>query len=116
MFVVDRASPDSQVSAAFLFKHSINSLLDSTGSHHARLSVSIPSQGGYYTSGPFRLLSSVTCAADIVLGADWLASCRIATVHNALQRPAPETIAQLAEGHGWTPDGTLCSCAAENGH
>ena len=68
VFVVDRASPDSQVSAAFHFKHSLNPLLSSTGSHYAHLTVYVPSQGGYYISGRFRLLSSVTCTADILTG------------------------------------------------
>ena len=105
VFFEDRASPDSQVSAAFLFKHSLNPLLSSTGSHHAHLTVSVPSQGGYHISGRFRLLSSVTCTADIVLGVDWLASFHIVTVHNALQRPALASGAHLVAR--WTMQWSL---------
>jgi hypothetical protein len=45
VFEVDRASPHSCISAAFLFRNLINPLLDSTGVSHARLTVKVPSQG-----------------------------------------------------------------------
>jgi len=92
-FLVDRASPHSHVSAVFLFKNSLNFLLDSTGRHHACLTVSVPSQGGLYTSSNFRLLASAVCTADVVLGADWLALCRATTMNNVLLQPSPEIVA-----------------------
>jgi len=72
--VVDRASPQSQVSAAaFLFNNDLNSSFDSTGCEFACLAILVPLEGGYYTSSSLRLQSSTTCIADVVLGARGLA-------------------------------------------
>ena len=70
--LVDLASPCSMASAAFLFSNSLNTSLDSMGRHEAALTLSVPSQGGYYTSINFRVRLSATCFVDVVLGADWL--------------------------------------------
>ena len=83
--VVDRASPRSQVSAAFLFNNDLNSLFDSTGCDFAHLAILVPSEGGYYSSSSLSLQSSTTCVADVVLGADWLAPCRIKIGSSTLQ-------------------------------
>lgn len=91
VFAVDRASPHSQVSASFLFRNFLHAKLDSAGCNYACLMVLIPSQGGYYTSSSLQLASSVTCTAvDVILGADWLASCRVTAGVNVLQQPTPE--------------------------
>ena len=105
--VVDRASPRSLVSAAFLFNNDLNSSFDSTGCDFARLTILVPSEGGYYSSSSLSLQSSTMCVADVVLGADWLALCRIKIGSSTLQRPAPESVVVLPEGHVWTADGTL---------
>jgi hypothetical protein len=105
VFVVDRASPHSQVSAAFLYHNSLNTTLNSNGHNEAYLTISVPSQGGYYKSSRLRLNSSVSCTVDIVLGADWLALCRVSAGTDALQHPAPESVQRLPDGHGWTTDG-----------
>jgi hypothetical protein len=107
-FVVDRASPTSQVSTAFLFRTSLHCHLDSTGCQYARLTISVPSQGGVYTSTSLHLLTSATCAADVVLGADWLAACRVTTAVNVLLAPSQETVQMLSEGHRWSMNGTPC--------
>jgi len=73
---------------------------------HTSLSLS-PRKGGGYTSSNLRLRSSVRCSADVVLGANWLVSCRIIVGSTALRRPTPESVMVLTEGHGWTADGTL---------
>jgi len=105
--LVDRTSPCSMASAAFLFSNSLNTSLDSKGRHQASLTLSIPSQGGYYTSTNFRVKSSARCSVDVVLGADWLVAVRATIAVNVLRHPAPETVENLAEGHGWTADGEL---------
>ena len=99
-FAVDLASPKSQVSVAFLFNNSLDTLLDSTGSYHARLTMSAPSQGGFYTLNNLRILSSVTCTADIVLGADWLAASRASATSNVLGRPSAEDRVLVAKTGG----------------
>jgi len=100
-FLVDRVSPHSHVSAAFLFKNSLDFLLDSTGRHHACLTVSVPSQGGLYTLSNFRLLASVACTTNVVLDADWLALCQATAMNNMLLQPSPESVADFPEGHNW---------------
>ena len=104
-FVVDRASPHCQVSTAFLFQNSIHSQLNARGYQDAQLTVVVPSQGGYYTSPNLQLVCSATCSADVVLGADWLASCRVSVAANMLLLPMPETASSLVGGHEWTRDG-----------
>jgi hypothetical protein len=105
-FVVDRASPTSEVSAAFLFRTSLHCHLDSTGCQYARLTISVPSQGGVYTSTNLHLSTSATCAADVVLGADWLAACRVTMAVNVLLAPSQDTVQMLPEGHQWSTNGT----------
>lgn len=104
-FVLDPATPHSYVSAAFLFENSLHAALDSSGQYHARLSILVPSQGGYYISTDLFLKSSVTCGNDIVLGGDWLSSCRIKTAANVILLPSQENLSRLDEGHMWTADG-----------
>ena len=105
IFVVDRACPHSLVSASFLFHNSFHAKLDSTGCNYAHLKILVPTQGGYYTSPNIRLGSSVTCSVDVVLGADWLASCRITTEVNVIRPPTVANIGDLPDGHVWTADG-----------
>ena len=104
--LVDRASPYSQVSAAFLLRNNVRNRLSPTRDSYARLTVAVPSQGGYYTSSNMRPVSSIACAVNVVLGADWLGSWQVATAVNVLQQPSSERVASLPEGHGWTADGT----------
>ena len=106
-FTVDRASPHCLVSTAFLFRNSLHSHLSTTGGHFAELDVSVPSQGGYYTSSRLRLKSSATCTADVVLGAEWLSLCGVSVAINMLLPPAPERAEGLPEGHKWAMDGKL---------
>jgi hypothetical protein len=104
-FLLDRASPVSQVSAAFLFRNSFYSHLNSSARQYAYLTLAIPSRGGYFTSTNAILMSSTSCGSDIVLGADWLASCRISTAANVIMAPGLESVGRLDVGHTWTADG-----------
>ena len=104
-FVIDHASPHSQVSAAFLFQNSFHQHLDVTGYNHSYLGVCVPTQGGYYLSADVLLVSSATCACDVILGADWVASCCVAMVENVLRLPAQEMLTNLPDGHRWIADG-----------
>ena len=74
------------------------------GCDHAWLSVSVPSQGGCYTSLTFWFQSSVTHLADVFPRADWLAVCQVVTRVNVLWQPAMEIVENLLEGHGWRAD------------
>lgn len=107
VFAVDRASPESRVSAAFVFHNSLNTCLNSAGINHVRLSLKVPSRGGYYTSSNLLVVSSAAHAADVLLGADWLAPCRATMGANILQQPAEESIEALPEGYSWVADGVL---------
>ena len=104
-FEVDRASPHCQVSSAFLYRNSIHSSLNATGYQGAQLTVLVPSQGGYYMSPNLHFVCSATCTADVVLGADWLASCQVSVAANMLLLPMPETASNLVDGHRWTAEG-----------
>jgi hypothetical protein len=107
VFEVDRATPRTHVSAAFLFHNSLNAQLNSAGVNCARLTIKVPSQGGYYTSLDLWLVCSVTQTADVVLGADWISACRATTMANVLRQPAQETLQTLPGEHNWVADGIL---------
>ena len=70
VFDVDPSSPHSSISEVFLFRSDVNSLLNASGRRYQKISLSIPSLRGFYTSKDFTLLSSVVCDSDVVLGAD----------------------------------------------
>lgn len=112
-FIVDRASPHSHVSAAFLFRYALHQRLDSTGKYCSHLTICVPTQGGYYMSSDVQLKSSVTCQVDVVLGADWLACCQATLAVNVLCLPTSEVILKLTDGNSWIADGmfpglTIC--------
>lgn len=105
-FLLDRASPHCQVSAAFLFRNDFHSRLDSTARETTHLTISVPTQGGYYTSSDVSLVSSATPTCDIILGADWVASCRVLTAINTIPIPTPEVVSSIMDGNTWTADGS----------
>ena len=106
VFVIDLSSPHSSVSEAFLFRSGINPLLNTSGCHYQKLTLSVPSLGGYYTSPCFSLAGSVMSKSDIVLGNDWISQCRPGFSGNALGCPANETVKTLPGAHKWTANGT----------
>ena len=106
VFVVDLVYPHSLVSASSLFRNSLHAKLDSTGCNYAHLTMLVPTREGYYISSNIRLGSSVTCSVNVILGADWLVSCRITTEVNFIRQPAVARIGDLPDGHAWTADGT----------
>lgn len=110
-YLLDGSYPLSLVSPAFLYKNSLHPQLAVGGRQYASLTVSVPSQGGYYSSSAMHLLSSPTCKADIVLGAEWLKSCRALVAVNVLLSPSREIASNLPDGHMWTADGTCPTCA-----
>lgn len=104
-FLVDQGSPTSQVSVTFLFQNSLHYQLDHTGCQYANLMVSIPSQEGYYTSTDLHLSFSAVCTANVMLSADWLASCQVSTAVNVLSAPPQEWV-----------DSQWCTPCLANGH
>ena len=106
IFNIDYASPRSYVSEAFLFRNGINPLLIDSGSSTTKLTLLVPSLGGYYTSHRFGFACSFKCDDDIILGRDWLSECRPSVGHNALGRPSEQTTQTLPDNQRWTADGT----------
>lgn len=105
VFSVDLASPRSEISRDFLFRHSIPTNLDASGALCTHLTVSVPSQGGYYTSTNLLLVSSTGNNADVVLGSGWIASCNVRFATNVLLKPAIADVLSLPDVHKWSPDG-----------
>ena len=106
IFNIDYASPRSYVSEAFLFRNGINPLLIDSGSSTTKLTLLVPSLGGYYTSHRFGFACSFKCDDDIILGRDWLSECRPLVGHNALGHPSEQTTQTLPDNQRWTADGT----------
>jgi hypothetical protein len=104
-YLLDASYPRSMASPAFLFENSLHAHLEVGGVHSARLTISVPSQGGYYSSSEFLLLLSPTRKADIILGADWLRCCRVSAASNILLSPYEGVSVVLPEGHVWLADG-----------
>ena len=104
-FALDLASPHCQVSASFLYWNSLVPKLDASGRQHAKLKISVPTQGGYFTTLLLVLVSVAAGGSDIVLGADWLSSCHITTATNMVLSPSPEIVQTLQNGSTWTADG-----------
>ena len=109
-FAVDHSIPCSRVSSEYLYEHSFSAVLNSKGQESVRLTIMVPSQGGYYTSVAVPLVPSMASNnANIVLGADWVSSCRIRAGSNVLLDPSIESTMHLSDGHSWTADGMLTS-------
>lgn len=107
VFTVDPSLPLSFITHSFLFCHNINMVTVPNGRQQQKISLSIPSLGGYYNSVLFSLWCSFTSDCDVVLGRDWLSVCRPIIRGNIFSLPGTDTVDGLPEHHSWTADGML---------
>lgn len=105
VFAIDSSSPHSSVSESFLFRCGINPILNASGVNTRRLTLLVPTAGGYYTSHKFHLTCSFKCGDDVILGRDWLSECRPNLGHNTLGHPAGHVTEGLPGNQRWTADG-----------
>ena len=104
--VVQPMTTMSTITFSAAYRLGLLPLFDRYGHYACDIHLSVPTNGGFYTSRKSLRCCHVSGESDIVLGSDWAsASSAVLCNHGSgLLDPPQPAIASLPEGYYWTPN------------
>ena len=101
---VQPATSTSTITLSAAFQHQLLPIFDRFGLYTCNISLSVPTNNGFYTSKLSLQCSHTPGESDIILGSDWMSTCSVVLCDGGfiLADPSRPAITSLPAGHYWT--------------